>query len=204
MDTRRIQLEADKYYHIFNRGINGQRIFLEEKNYNYFLEKYQKYVSPYFETFAYCLPRNHFHLLVKVKSEEEIREILGEKHKLKTISWITSNAFASLFKSYSQAINKGYNRTGGFFEEPFHRIEVDNSAYYKTMVSYIHRNPQKHGFVKDYKDYRHSSYYSHLSELPTKLNREEVVSWFGETEEYIKFHESNINFPNTDNRFLEL
>lgn len=33
METRKTQLYPNKYYHIYNRGINGQNIFLEEKNY---------------------------------------------------------------------------------------------------------------------------------------------------------------------------
>ena len=32
-----LRLEPGRYYHIFNRGINGTNIFLEERNYAYFL-----------------------------------------------------------------------------------------------------------------------------------------------------------------------
>lgn len=48
------------YYHIYNRGNNGEDIFLEARNYDYFLNLYQKYISPIAETFAYCLLKNHF------------------------------------------------------------------------------------------------------------------------------------------------
>jgi hypothetical protein len=51
-------LEPDRIYHIYNRGINGENIFKEERNYRYFLEKYAKYIEPIADTFAYCLLKN--------------------------------------------------------------------------------------------------------------------------------------------------
>ncbi len=60
-------LKPGAYYHIYNRGINGENIFKEERNYAYFLSKYTIYLNPILETYAYCLLKNHFHLLVKVK-----------------------------------------------------------------------------------------------------------------------------------------
>ena len=36
---RKIKLETEKYYHVFNRGANKQEIFLDEKDYLRFLRK---------------------------------------------------------------------------------------------------------------------------------------------------------------------
>ena len=49
------------YFHIYNRGVNGENIFKEEKNYYFFLAQYKKYCAPVFETLAYALLKNHFH-----------------------------------------------------------------------------------------------------------------------------------------------
>ena len=108
--------------------------------------------------------------------------------KSKNASWYYSNAFSSFFKSYAQAINKGYSRTGGLFEEPFHRIEVKNSAQLTRLIYYIHSNPQKHGFVNDFREYPHSSYWSHLQQKPTKLQRKDVLNCFGDSDNYKKYH----------------
>lgn len=67
-------LKPDTIYHVFNRGINGINIFIEDKNYTYFLEKYDKYLSPIADTFAYCLLKNHFHIALKIISTEKLLE----------------------------------------------------------------------------------------------------------------------------------
>lgn len=208
-------LEPDSFYHIFNRGINGENLFKEAKNYRYFLEKYGKYIEPIADTYAFCLLKNHFHLLICTKSEIEIRKNINVveekegfaqsasflnqtlefstqlKHTDRPISWIISNNFSSLFKSYAQSINKGYNRTGSLFEDPFRRILVENDLYFTELIYYIHNNPTKHGFTNDFTKYSYSSYQSILSELPSKLKRKEVLDWFGNKEEFIKFHNQN-------------
>ncbi|AHW62180.1 hypothetical protein FH5T_16850 [Draconibacterium orientale] len=42
------------YYHVFNRGINGQRIFLKKKNYQHFLTLIKKHLTEYVDILAYC------------------------------------------------------------------------------------------------------------------------------------------------------
>ena len=73
------------YYHIYNRGVNGENLFREERNYDLFLRLYEKHLSPVTDLFAYCLLRNHFHISVRVKSEEEILEAKKSLNKGKTL-----------------------------------------------------------------------------------------------------------------------
>jgi len=190
-------LQPDTFYHIFNRGTNGETIFKEERNYQYFLEKYALHLSPVVNTYAYCLLGNHFHILLKVKSKEDlIRFQMKSKDDvprrdvilIEPSDKIISKQFATFFKTYTLAINKAYERTGGLFETPFRRIEVDNDAYFSQLVRYIHQNPQKHGFIDDFREYSHSSYHSHLFKNATKLQREDVLEWFGGKEQYVEFH----------------
>lgn len=62
-----VPLEPGRFYHVYTRGNNRENLFFEEKNYDYFLQLYKKYISPFADTYAYCLLRNHFHFLIKVK-----------------------------------------------------------------------------------------------------------------------------------------
>ena len=201
-------LFADTYYHIYNRGTNSENIFKEERNYDYFLKKYALYIYPIADTYAYCLLKNHFHLLIHTRSENTILETRipdeeGLFNEKDTASVLISRAFASLFKSYSQSINKAYLRTGRLFEEPFRRIEVDNDAYLLKIIKYIHQNPQKHGFVIDFKDYPHSSYPTHLLTASTKLKRDEVLLLFGGVNGFVELHLESLMLENMELFMLE-
>ena len=145
-------LQPETYYHIYNRGINGEDIFKKEGNYDYFLLKYTRYINPIADTFAYCLLENHFHLLIRTKSEEEIQTINNNSNRVlnpvrvnKTSSQIISLQFSHFFNGYTQAINKQNDRTGKLFELPFRRIPIENDYYFSRLVYYIHFNPQNMG-----------------------------------------------------------
>ena len=47
------------------------------------------------------------------------------------------------------------------------------------------QNPQKHGFVKDFRDWKYSSYGILLDDQPTPLYRAKVLKWFGTREDYL-------------------
>lgn len=72
MKPKEIQLESGKYYHIYNRGNNKERIFFNEHNYEYFMRKFDFYLTEYVDLFAFCLLPNHFHFIVRVKEAKEI------------------------------------------------------------------------------------------------------------------------------------
>ncbi|MBC7389018.1 MAG: hypothetical protein H7329_07405 [Opitutaceae bacterium] len=191
------QLEPGRFYHIYNRGINGETIFKEEKNYQFFLSKYLIYISPVVETYSYYLLKNHFHLLIRIQEQNILNQFYSENFPLSnqskseglhTADFVVSKQFARLFSSYTQSVNKSVTRTGSLIETPFKRIEVKSNAHLSKLLWYIHYNPQKHGFIKDFREYPHSSYQSHLLKKPTKLQREEVLNWFGGATYYQQFH----------------
>lgn len=182
-------LEPGKYYHIYNRGNNRENIFKEEKNYFYFLKLYEQHIEPVAETFAYCLMKNHFHLLVKIKEH-----LPGLKHPpgLQDLEGVrsASRAFSNFFNAYTKSINKMYSRTGSLFEKNFHRIEVTSDSYFARLIYYIHFNPQHHGFTNDFRTYQYSSYQIILSDNETKINLNAVLQWFGSRQEFIGFHDN--------------
>jgi putative transposase len=208
----------DTYYHIYNRGNNRENIFIQERNYDYFMKLYEKYINPVADTFAYCLLRNHFHVSLRTKSEEEIIEY---KKTLK-VSFVNKNLvgqgslanqgasqtgkplgsdylskqFSNFFNAYAKSINNAYDRTGSLFQHPFGRVPITSDCQFWNVIAYIHQNPQKHKFVDDFRDWKWSSYGVLLSEKPTKLNRDVVMEWFGGKQEYLDLHEQWVTDAN--------
>ncbi len=72
MNTCWPALVPGAFYQVYNRGNNRENIFYSAENVRFFLERYTKYMEPVLETYAYCLLPNHFHLLARVKTKEEI------------------------------------------------------------------------------------------------------------------------------------
>lgn len=205
----------DTYYHIYNRGVNGENIFFEERNYDLFLRLYEKHLLPVTDLFAYCMLRNHFHVSVRTKSEEEIieykktldKETLrvssvtsrqgkqsdlanqGEGKSRKPLgSKYISDQFSNFFNAYAKTINKAYGRTGSLFQHPFGRVPITSDRQFWNVIAYIHQNPQKHKFVKDFREWKYSSYGIILSDVKTSVNRSKVMEWFGNKDEYLELH----------------
>jgi len=210
MKTNTKILRASTVYHIYNRGINSDTIFSEEKNYAYFLSLYSKYIPQIADTYAYCLLGNHFHFLIKTKSEHEIISAFQTTKERKKFlkydeaTYHISNQFSKLFNSYVQAYNKMYKRTGALLENPFRRIEVDNNRYFTALVYYIHSNPAKHGICNDFTQYQHSSYSAYIIEKKTQLKKDEVFDWFDNKDEFVKFHSKYHSTSKLLNNHLEI
>ena len=185
-------LQPGFYYHIYNRGNNGENIFIEERNYPYFLQLYTKYIVPITETYAYCLLRNHFHLLVRIKEQD--CQSSKDWQSLRPSKTTPSRAFSNLFSTYTKAINKAYQRSGSLFEKPFHRKMVQDEGYLTRLVAYIHRNPQIHDFVDDFREWPFSSYQAIMSMRSTRIQREATLEWFGDRVIFEDFHLSDPDF----------
>ena len=178
-------LQPGCYYHIFNRGNNRENIFIEARNYDYFMNLYARYIEPLADTYAYCLMRNHFHFLVRIREEDETLKV----SKTFRVSIDASHAFSNLFNAYAKAINKAHDRTGSLFEHPFGRLQIDSKDHFTRLIVYIHQNPQKHGFVKDFRQWPYSSYRALISSLATFLKRQEILEWFGGREGFVNLHQ---------------
>lgn len=205
-------MQPGNTYHLFNHANGRENLFVEEKNYAFFLSGVAKYVLPVCHMYAYCLMPNHFHLLIQVKLEEELTDYfslagqstdgspdsnelikpplqLTNEQLLKKVS----KSFSNLFNSYTQSFNKVYNRMGSLFMQNMKKEEVNDDSSFCKVVHYIHANPVHHQFVKKIGDWPHSSYNIFLSKLPTKLDRDYVLNVFGGIDWFIKYHEQPID-----------
>ncbi len=187
-------LEYAAYYHIYNRGINGANLFVDDPNYHFFLQRYARYIEPVASTYAYCLMRNHFHFLIRTKAPEE----QGGPGRAEP-----SQQFSNLFNAYAKAFNRMYKRTGSLFEHPFHRIQVTTDARFARLITYIHQNPQLHGFVDDFREWPFSSYHAILSEGPTRVVRDVVLEWCGGRAGFVDSHSVRVDVEPISGMVLE-
>ena len=163
-------------YHIYNRGINKEDIFKEEKNYAYFLSLMKKYLVPVADIYAYCLMKNHYHLLLRFREHPK---------DLATTAYMP---LSNMLNAYSKGINKCYQRTGSLFQRYPKRNRVTDKEYFMQLVVYIHLNPVKHNF-SSLLNYPHSSYNAIISTQPTNLDRKAVLDYFDDVENLIAWHD---------------
>ena len=180
------KLEFGKFYHILNKAVGNDLLFQTNQDYIFFLAKIEHYILPIADIYSYCLIPNHFHLLAKIKDEEDIETKLLIKGNN-----VLQQTFGNFFNSYSKSYNKVYDRKGSLFLRPFKRILVEDESYLLSLITYIHRNPIHHKIKKEYSDWKYSSYNAILSDILTKIKRKEVVELFGSIEDFITFHEQN-------------
>ena len=146
---RKVNFAPDNYYHIYNRGTDKRTIFLNKPDYLRFLallyacnqnepirlgrqdwqdrslpEKKRK--TTLIDIGAYCLMPNHFHLLLREKSETGISLFV---QKLST--------------AYAMYFNKKNERNGNLFQGRFKSELADKDEYLNYLFAYIHLNPIK-------------------------------------------------------------
>lgn len=80
------------------------------------------------------------------------------------------------------------------FQKNFRRKAVGSDAYLTQLVLYIHANPQLHGLCSNFREWADSSYPAMLSESPTRLQRTQVLSWFGGKQNFMDRHAAYIDW----------
>ena len=162
------------FYHIFNRGINKQTIFLSKTDYHFFLNKLQGLKKKYDHSiYAFCLMPNHFHISIQTRKTS------------------ISKIMASLATSYSMYFNRTYNHFGPVFQNRFKNILIENDSYFVKLSQYIYLNPVKAKLIKDPTLYPFSSIREALGKEPLHFLDQDIVRLIGETKgsqkEYEKF-----------------
>ena len=104
-----------------------------------------------------------------------------------------SQAFGNLCNAYAKAVNKKYGRTGSLLEHPFGRIPITTDAYFYNLITYVHRNPQKHGIVNDFRDWPYSSYDAILHDKPTRVCKTAVLDWYGSVANFQDAHKRDLD-----------
>lgn len=140
--SRKIELSIGEYYHVFNRGVDKRKVFLNKFDYCRFTKLLRiansfKSIHLYHDRGlasvaedrlvsigAWSLMPNHFHILLKEIQPNGISIFM---HKLST--------------AYTMFFNKKYERTGSLFAGVFKAVHIQSDQHLKYLYSYIHLNP---------------------------------------------------------------
>ena len=205
MANYQIPLHPDHYYHLFNHAVGSELLFRNEENYSFFLQKLKKHLTLVADLLSYNLLPNHYHLFLKVKQEDDLKEAYKTIHPTKqnelTIEQMPAfvlQQIGNFQNSYSKSYNKVFSRMGRLFIESVKRREIITESNYTKIIHYVHANAVHHGICKRIEDWPHSSYHALIHLAPTALLREEVLSWFGEREQFIRFHQQEVELKMKD------
>lgn len=178
------------YYHIFNRGVAKQDIYLDKQDYAVFLYYLKSFLSdpelldkqdPFYdsrrlsfhgkvELICYCLMPNHYHLFVTQLEDQGISDFMR-----------------ALSNAYTKYFNNKYDRVGPIFQGRFKAAGVYSDMHFMHLSRYIHQNPIDLG--KDILGYDYSScrYFLTEDDSPSWLNINHTMDLFHSTEEYRQF-----------------
>jgi len=153
MARRNHNFAVDEHYHCYNRGVDKRTIFLDQKDYGYFLRSLSAYNTsevlgkmrlqenkPAKEqpvtVLCYCLLPNHFHMVLRNNCENGISKYMQR-----------------VGISYTMYFNKKYNRSGSLFQGTYKTKFIETDRDLKQVIGYVRFNQLVHG-IDDSKLYR--------------------------------------------------
>lgn len=193
MPYRTTPFVNDSFYHVYNRGVEKRQIFMEDKDYQRFLQTIYYYQfngpKPRFSTHkrfkikdfdknpkiveivCYCLMPNHFHLLLKQLKDNGIQEFLSK-----------------VTNSYTKYFNTKYKRVGPLLQGQFKAVSIETDEQLVHLSRYIHLNPFVAEITKDWKDFPYSSIHEFTgnSNLPICVTKY-ILDFFTSLTKYKSF-----------------
>lgn len=150
MTSRETELENDEFYHIYNRGVDKRVVFKDKQDFFQFIQmldhfnqeeslgglKVYKYpknfqhrgsTSVLVEIIAYCLNKNHYHLILKQVVDNGISKFM---QKVGT--------------GYTMYFNKKYKRTGSLFGGRFKSKYINAGEQLNYVGVYVNLNNKVH------------------------------------------------------------
>jgi len=162
---------TENYYHVYNRGNNYEKVFFEEKNYEFFLKRLLEYFGNSIALISYCLMPNHFHLICNIHENGSLEK-----------------AMQKLSTSYTKAINKSTNRVGHLFQGRYKSKLIPGNDYLLHLSRYIHLNPVRAKLLTKPEDWKYSSYREYIGlALASICSKEIILEQIGGFDKYRKF-----------------
>lgn len=188
MSTTREPFQSECFYHVYNHARGSDNLFETERDYQLFMNLVSKYILDVAQIYAYCLIPNHFHFLIRIK------EFQLPAHFMKRgLSDFVSHQWGNVQNTYSKKKNYRSGNRGGLFCQSINRNRITSEEYLQMCLVYIHNNPVKHGFSVSSDQWKYSSYKAITTTFSTRIEREEVLSWFENRRNFVQYHKLNVD-----------
>ncbi len=159
--SRPLRIEfAGATYHLTSRGDRRELIFEVDADAVRFLSVVAQGLERYDASLlAYCLMRNHYHLVVTTRREASLSLLMRHINGI-----------------YTQAFNRHHGLVGHLFQGRFKAILVDTDSYLMELCRYVELNPVRAAMVASPADWPWSSYRAHvgLEQAPAWLDMNEL------------------------------
>lgn len=147
---RRLLFPGDSY-HVYDRGNNRQRIFLDDKDCTMFMGRAFKYAEECkVQIHTWVIMPNHFHFFVTPLTHKGL-----------------SHFMQYLKAAYGYHFNSRYKRTGTIWESRYCSLPVQSTRYALHIYRYIELNPVRAGLVRGPRKYHWSSYHTNARGVPS-------------------------------------
>jgi REP element-mobilizing transposase RayT len=147
------------------RGIERQRIFRDDEDREDFLDRLGRQgLDSGTACLAWALMPNHAHLLLRTGSRP------------------LSEAMRRLNTGYARGFNRRHRRSGYLFQNRFRSIVVDDDAYLRVLLRYVHLNPVRAGLVRSIEELARYPWTGHAGLMGVASRGfqavDEVLGWF--------------------------
>ncbi len=199
----RIQFQNNKYYHVYNRGIEKRDIFMDYQDFVRFIRSMREfnvvqpigslYEKDYKKTTETKSPIGDLVSSSAVSSPlvNLISYSLIPNHYHFMIEQLEDKGISKFMHKlnlgYSMYFNKRYNRSGSLFEGPFKIKEVNSYSHFLKLLVYVNCNYEVHKLGKS-KDWIWSSYLDSIGARNGSLcNLDVVKNEFRDLNEFKNF-----------------
>jgi REP element-mobilizing transposase RayT len=172
MDIINQSIENGGTYHIFNKGNNDGNVFIEDEDYEYFIDLIKKYILPIADIYSWVLLKNHFHMVIRIREDIQYKWTKRTLPSKELNIWDTEHIQSSnsnnkipipvnhlrhFFNAYAHYFNLKYGRKGSLFNRPFKRVLIKDEKQLLNEILYVNSNSVKHGFSENVNGWKWSS-----------------------------------------------
>lgn len=198
MPRRKSLLVKGEVYHVFNRSVARQPIFLNRRDYQRALETVDFYrlqklpvklsrfkqlpeeekkrllenSQPQIDIIAFCFMPNHVHFLLRAIEDKSISQFMN-----------------NFQHSYAKYFNTKNDRTGSLFQSMFKAVRIETDEQLLHVSRYIHLNPVSAFLVEidSLQNYPWSSFKDYINPGDSIVEVDQILGHFKSKEEYKKF-----------------